>query len=167
MDFVSINTYADVGDLNLPGLITIQYAPAHWIAIDFWEQLRSAAGNHQNQVVFQPDRTWLSATLLPTQRNWGEASQRSPQGQYYEQTIAGTTARLKPSVSALLERMEKVGYVLRLVDRNGQPWLIGSPGQWLYFTASAATGNQSGLNAYEIQWQGLTARRAAGYVPIA
>jgi hypothetical protein len=165
MDFTSIDSYAP--DLNAGGLIRVQYAPAHWIATEFWDILRSSAGNHQNQVVFEPDRDWLTASLLPPQRAWGENSQRSPHGQYYEHTIAGNTAMLRPAVTALFERMEKVGFVLRIVDRNARPWLIGSPGQWLYFTAQAGTGNEAGLNAYEIQWQGLTSRRGAGYVPIA
>lgn len=165
MDITSIDSYAP--SLNAAGLIRVQYAPAHWIATSFWDRLRSGAGNHLNQVVFEADRDWLTASLLPTQRTWGENSQRAQQGQYYEQTVGGNTAMLRPAVTALLERMEKVGYVLRLVDRNAQPWLIGSPDQLLYFTAQASTSNESGLNAYEIQWQGLTSRRGAGYVPIA
>ena len=164
MELDSLNSFCN--ELNVPGLVTIEYAPVNWLSVDDWDEIRTTAGNHQTQVIFLPGRDWLRASVLPRNRAWSEGSSRSQQGQSYQQTISGITPKLRPSVTATLERMEKVGYILRIIDRNGQPWLIGTPEQRLYFQATADAGDENGLNAYDITWAGPTVRRAAGYVPV-
>jgi len=164
MELQSINNFC--GAVNLPGLRTIKYAPLPWISTALWEQLRNTAGNHQYQVVFESGRSWLEATLLPRERAWEENSRHQPQGQYYPQQISGVTPKLRPDVTATLERMERVGFILLLTDRNAQPWLIGTPDTPLYFSASAGTADEEGFNNYELSWTASTVRRAAGYVPI-
>lgn len=164
MELQSLNSFC--GELNKAGLVTIEYAPLNYISADAWDELRTSSGNHQTQVIFQPGRDWLRASVLPRNRNWSENSSRSQQGQSYPQTISGIIPKLRPTVSATLERMEKIGYILRIIDRNGQPWLIGTPDERMYFRATAGAGDENGLNSYEITWSGVTVRRAAGYVPV-
>lgn len=164
MEIESLSSYCSTP--NIAGLVTIQYAPLPWLAVPFWEPIRSAEGNHQNQVVFQATRDWLTVQLLPDGREWQEGSERNLQGQAYQQRIAGRTPAMRPAVTAEFARMENVGFVLRLVDRNRRAWLIGDPDHLLYFTAQATTGDGTGNNRYDISWEGVTRWRAAGYVPI-
>jgi len=65
--------------------------------------------------------------------------------------------------SAEIEEMEQMRFLVKLTDRNGRTWLIGSLEEGLEFRATASAGALQGLNAYSIQFSGLQAHRAASY----
>lgn len=162
MEINSINTFCS---MNLSGLRLVEYAPLPHIDVASWERFRNTQNNQQAAVPFLAGRIWLQISLLPAGKLWSENSSRTLQGPVYEQRVAGRTPQLSPAVTGTLAKMEKAAFVLRITDRNGRPWLIGDPEEPMYFSASADTADERGLNAYDISFARQTSRRAAGYTP--
>jgi len=150
---------------NLPGLVSIEYAPVQWIYADEFERIITDAGNWQYNITFTTG-SWLSASLLPSNRLWNELPQNAVQGVYYQQQANGIAPKLRPAVSHTLAKMEKMGFLLKLQDRNGQPWILGDLDHPFFFLAGGTTGDESGFNNYELNFTSNTKHRASGFVPV-
>jgi len=113
---------------SLPGVLTVEYLPLPWVAT--YDPIRDASNRLVNDVVVvaqDPVVDWLSVPLLINTRTWEERSARQLQGNFYEQRISGVTPKLRHDVTGLFYRMEKIRYLLRLTDREGQKWVLGDP----------------------------------------
>jgi len=163
---MSISSISDFcGQLNLAGLVKIEYAPVHWIYAAEFERIITDAGNWQYTISFTTG-SWLTASVRPAGRLWNESPQNAPQGVFYRQEVRAIAPKLRPEVSAVMARMEKMGFILKLQDRNGNPWILGDLDHPFFFLASASTADETGLNSYELTWTNNTPRRAAGFVPV-
>ena len=103
---------------SLPGVLQVEYLPLPWVAS--FDRMRSSTNLLVNPVVVvsqTPAVDWLSVPLLINTRTWEERSERDTQGNFYAQQISGVTPKLRPSVTGLFSKMEKVRYLLRLTDR--------------------------------------------------
>jgi hypothetical protein len=148
---------------SLPGVLQVEYLPLPWVAS--FDRMRSSANLLVNPVVVvsqTPAVDWLSVPLLINTRTWEERSERDTQGNFYAQQISGVTPKLRPSVTGLFSKMEKVRYLLRLTDRGGQKWVLGDPDHAFSFQATASLQQD---NQYRISFSGRTNTRAAGFVP--
>lgn len=144
--------------LKLPDLLSVQYAPLPWITD--MEPIVTSGNQHINNPQFMAGKTWLTLPLLPTARTWRESSDRSAQGLSYTQRIEGVTPKLRPDVTGTIAKMEKVRYVLRIADRVGQEWILGDLSHPFSFSAQASL---RGQNQYDISFDAVTIRRAAGF----
>lgn len=151
---------------NLGGIQTIEYLPTLWINSNTYEKIRNSSNNWQYAVPLIAGATWLSMPLLPSRRNWSENGQATAQGPRYEQSINGVVPKLRPTVAYEIQQMELLDFLVRGTDRNGQVWLIGDLNAPLSFRAKADTTDDNGLNNYAIAFEGATALRSAGYVPV-
>lgn len=163
MSLQSIDNFC--GAMNLAGLVKIEYAPTHWIYAPDFERIITDAGNWQYNISFSTG-TWLTASVRPAGRLWNESPQNAGQGPYYRQEVRGIAPKLRPDVSRQLEQMEKMGFLIKLQDRNGQAWLLGTLENPFFFQAGATTGDEAGFNNYELIWASETKFRAAGFVPV-
>lgn len=59
--------------------------------------------------------------------------------------------------------MERMRFVLKLTDKNGRTWLIGSLQHGLAFRASKTSGPTNGLNSYSFEFQGVQLHPAPSY----
>lgn len=159
MALTSVSQYCA---LNLGGLSTLDYLPVAWVDTDAWERLISSGWEWTDYPLTLTEGGWLSMSLLPQDRSWEERERRSPQGKYYEQLVQGTIRSMRPSVSGLLDEMAEYAFLLRLKDRNGRTWLIGTPDYPLRFTSSGGARDEGGLNAYNIEFSGETPHKAYG-----
>jgi hypothetical protein len=57
-------------------------------------------------------------------------------------------------------------FLIRLKDRNGKVWIIGTPESPMTFAVVASTGVGDGQNNYRVEFTGEAARRAKGFQPI-
>lgn len=146
-------------------MYTIEYVPTLWIDSGNYEKIRNSSNNWQYAIQLLGGATWLSMPLLRNGKNWSENGQPTDQGPRYDQTIAGTVPKLRPTVAQEIMQMERLFFLVRGTDRNGQAWLIGDLQAPLSFRAQADTSDESGLNNYQITFSGATALRSAGYVP--
>lgn len=154
------------GTLNLPGLVSIQYAPVDWIDAANYDDRISSAWNWQEDIPFSSG-DWLTMPVLPQGRIWEEREVRTEQGKYFEQLVSGVIPALRPAVSGELDEMSEHRFLLRLTDRLGQPWLLGTLETPFDFAASALSGeNTGGLNSYQISFSTQTIHRAYGFVPL-
>ena len=163
MSVSSIDNFCGVP--NLAGLVKIEYAPTHWIYAPEFERIITDAGNWQYTVAFTTG-TWLTASVRPVGRLWNEAPQNAGQGVFYQQEVRAIAPKLRPEVSVVLERMEKMGFILKVQDRNGNPWILGTLENPFFFLAGGSTGDEAGLNSYELAWTSNTKYRASGFVPV-
>lgn len=163
MSVTSIDNFC--GTPNLAGLVKIEYAPVHWIYAPEFERILTDAGNWQYSITFTTG-TWLTASVRPAGRLWNESPQNAPQGVFYQQEVRAIAPKLRPEVSLVMARMEKMGFLLKLQDRNGNPWILGDLERPFFFLANATTGDEAGLNSYELAWASQTKYRAAGFVPV-
>lgn len=152
------------GQLNLGGLVLIEYAPVHWIyppsldpIIHNW--------NHQTDIQFY-EGAWLKAPVLPSRRIWKEVQRSNEQGPYYEQSIEGIVPNLKPPIAEEFQQMAQMRFLLRLEDRNQQKWLLGSLDSPFEFSTSGSTGNTGERNGHNIRFSSQTARKAYGFNPV-
>ncbi len=150
---------------NRGGFHTLEYAPIHWISSNAFEPLATAQGNWLYNILFTTG-TWLKAPLLPKKRAWDEQSRSNAQGPWYAQQLEANTPKLRPTVTAELERMEKMRFLLKIEDKNGQPWILGSLEAPFEFKADASTGNSGDLNYYALRFSCSTPHRARGFNPI-
>lgn len=162
MSISNINNFCGVP--NLAGLVKVEYAPVHWIFEPEFERVITDAGNWQYTITFTTG-TWLTASVLPSGRLWTESPQNAQQGTFYRQEVRAIAPKLRPEVSAVMQRMEKMGFLLKLQDKNGNPWILGDLDHPFFFNAAASTGDDTGLNSYELSWVSETKYRASGFVP--
>lgn len=160
---LQLNSISRLCDLSLPGVLLVEYLPLAWV-FDF-NPIRTSGNVLANEVVVvaqDPVVDWLSVPLLINTRTWQERSARQLQGNFYEQEISGVTPKLRPSVTGLFAKMEKIRYLLRLTDRVGQQWVLGDPDHPFEFRATASLQQD---NQYRITFRSTTKTRAAGFVP--
>lgn len=161
-ELTSIETFCGVP--NPSGAVTIEYIPTTWVNDEVYEEIITA--NHElDGGVPLATFDWLRLPLIPSGEPWRETPQRSVQGPSYVQQVQGVTPRLRHAVTGEFEAMAEYCFLVRLKDRSGQMWLIGTPESPLSFSASAEVGaDQGGLNHYRIEFTGQTPRRAYGLV---
>lgn len=158
----SISEYC--ADGNQSGLLLIEYAPTAWVNKATYEKILSPANNWQYAIGFTQG-TWLTAGLIkdPKKRTWNESDKPTDHGPTYEQSVGGTTPKMKPGVTMIFEQMSNYRFLVRVTDANNQRWILGTLDQPFEFSASASSGN---ANQYRINFKSVTSRRAHGYVPV-
>jgi hypothetical protein len=157
------------GEMNLPGVKILEYLPVDWIADGEYEEFITTAGNFQKAITPSlGGAEWLKLPFFPKNGDgWEERGRKIDQGDEYAQSISGLITKLRPEVSAELDRMAKHRFLCRLTDKNGKRWLVGRLWEPLTFTASADAGRSTGgLNSYSFSFEGVTTKRAFGYSPV-
>lgn len=150
------------GEVNLPGLIKVEYAPVDWINSETYDQIISDSRNWQKQIDLT--NSWLTLPLLPTSdRLWRENERTGAQGKFYESEVAGITPKLRPAVTQQFEEMSEYRFIVRITDKNNKPWLIGTLDNGLAFSASSVTNSR---NQYSPRFFNQHRRRAFGYAPV-
>ncbi len=153
------------GILNVGGLYIVEYAPVDWIDAASYEPLISSTGNWLYEIPFSTG-DWLKMPLLPTGRNWQENSARQNQGSRYQNQVSGTVPKLRPEANLELQQMEELDFILKIEDRNGQPWILGTLDAPIRFKADAGSADENGLSSYQIQFFSEAKHRSAGYIPV-
>lgn len=151
---------------NIPGVQFIEYAPLAWVDTSAWEGW-TVAGNQVTDLTWLSEEyDWLRMPLLGDSIRWDESSRTTGQGTSYPQTLAGIIPHMRVDASEVIEETEAYQqFLLKLTDRNGKIWIIGTPESPMEFSVSASTSVGEGRNNYSIQFQGEAARRAKGFVP--
>lgn len=149
-------------EINRGGLQQLDYFPIHQIDLDASKQIISASGVWQFALSFSSG-DWLSLPYLPREDIWQENSNSSLQGVSYQERIAVNSPGLRADASREIQAMERMRFILRLTDKNGRKWLIGSLKHGLSFRAGQSTGGTNGLNAYTFEFQGLQKHKAPSY----
>lgn len=156
------------GEMNIPGLKLLSYLPVDWLADEEYEEFITTSNNFQKEITPSlGGAEWLTLPYLPRGEGWQERHRRTDQGPEYVQEISGTIPKLRPEVTGEFGLMSGHRYLVQFTDRNGKAWLVGRPWEPLEFTATAQSGGTGGgLSSYEFRFEGVTTRRAFGYVPV-
>ena len=152
-------------NLNLGGILTIEYVPTIWVNRSQFEIILSDDYNFQKPIPLLYGQ-WLKAPVLPKGRLWDEKHKPDKQGGYHNQEINGVMPAMRPQASGTLNLMANLRFLARLTDGNGRPWLIGSLETPLRFTVKSTTASEGGLNNYTIQFYSQTPQKAWGYLPV-
>jgi hypothetical protein len=151
------------GGQNVGGYRKVEYAPFPWIDFDNYEELISSNYRHINDVPFLDGNTWLSCYLLPQPRIFEEIEKNTSQGSYYQQSVQGTIAGQSPALSLELVSMKRYPYLLRLENREGEKFLLGTKEHPFRMTASFTTGPaHTALKSHRIIWESKTPHKAPG-----
>lgn len=151
------------GITNPPGANKIEYISTSWIDMGSYEELISDAGLFIGTVPLLAGFDWLTMPNIPTQEPWTTDQRSGGDGPYYDQTVKGVTPLLRPAVSVVFNKMANHRFLVRLKDKQGQQWLIGTPENPLDFGTADTVGTpQGGLNSYTFSFSGLTPKRAYG-----
>lgn len=149
---------------NLPGLQTIEYVPTHWVDAATWRQVYTSGWMWQYEFELIEGASWLTASVLP-RPNWNEQGGRTVQGQRHTGGITAYTPRMRPAAQGVLAAMLEPRWLLRLTDRQGMPWLVGTLEHPCEFGYTATSGGQGRGSGYELRWSSEAATAAAGYQP--
>jgi len=162
-----LTAIANYCNTNIPGVQYIEYAPLAWINTEAWEGW-TVAGNQQVDVSWlSEDYNWLRCPLLGESIRWEESSRTTAQGPSYPQQLTGTIPHMRIDASEVIEETEAYQkFLIRLKDRNGKVWIIGTPESPMTFAVVASTGVGDGQNNYRVEFTGEAARRAKGFQPI-
>lgn len=165
-DLTGISSFC--GSANLPGFSTLKYLPVAWLDAGEYEEIITTSGNFQKEIVPSlGGAEWLTMPFVPIREDgWQQGSRPTSQGMEYPQQVGGILRHLNPAVDAELALMERHLFLVHLTDRNGRNWLIGRQHEPLRFTSQSESGAQSGgLSSYSFRFEGVTTKRAFGYVP--
>lgn len=147
---------------NLPGLYTIEYAPTDIINTELYTQRLD--GHAWVSGIPFASGSWLQAPVFfRADQLWQQNQRESPQGRSYTNLVSGLTPKLSLAVEEQLEQMANHAYLLRLLDRNGKYWLLGTLETPFYFTASSSSGNAQQRGQYQLNWQSELPQRAFGF----
>lgn len=149
-------------EINRGGLRSLEYIPIHQIDRAASREIISPAGVWLFALSFTSGE-WLSMPYLPREDVWQEQLDRNLQGESYTQRISGTLSGLRPDASRELQQMERMRFVVKLTDKNGRTWLIGSLRHGLSFTTTKTSGATNGLNNYFFEFQGAQLYPAPSY----
>lgn len=163
MSLISISEFCS--QPNPPGVATIEYLPTDWVDAPSYEKIVNASRNWQYDIPLTVGAEWLSAPIFPSGKLWEEQQRVDAQGTSYEHRITGITPRMRPDVTDQFEQMAQYDYLLRLTDKAGQIWLIGTLEQPMQFSAAATSGTGTTRNQYSLTFSGSTSRRAYGFLP--
>lgn len=153
------------GELNISGLLTIEYVPTAWVDEVTFEERISPIYNMQQDLRFRQGG-WLKAGILPTKRIWREDQQTSKQGVSYDQFVNCIAPNLRPSVAGELRKMANYRYLLRLKDTNQQKWILGTIEQPFDFVSKGTTGENGSLKHHALEFKSKTRHKAYGFEPI-
>lgn len=160
---MALNSLSEYCGLNLSGLITLQYASLDMIDRASYIPIFSS-GNLLYNILFTQG-SWLTLPARPGSPDWSQTENRSEQGPFYDQRLQAVLPHMRIEVEAELERMSQHAYLLRMTDRNGKVWLLGTPDHPFYFKADSATGDSAGFNNYPVLFESQTPWRATGFTP--
>jgi len=152
---------------NIGSLRSIEYASTAWVNQSTYDQRISGAYNWQSTIQFT-EEGWKKLPVLPgNEKLWNEQERQTKHGKHYEQSVQAITPKMRPEVSGELMKMRNHRYLIRLTDRNGQKWILGTM-EYPFRLLSAATsgGNTGAYNNYQLQFRSQTVARAAGFVPV-
>lgn len=155
---------AHLCEKNIGGLRTIEYVPLS----DVVDDIDHIVLDHNQQVdVLRPGKVWLQARIQTTNKGWTETERLTKQGEYYEQEVRGVLPGHTTAIAEELRKMDGHTYILRLLDRSGQYWILGSRQHPFLFSRRMTTGNRSsGFKGHTLRWLCQTSRPALGYVPV-
>lgn len=146
---------------NIPGVYSIEYAPTAWIDTSFYQP--QLDGHVWTGIIAFTTGNWLRMPVFyrPDQL-WTQEQSDSQQGRSYQNTVRGTTPQLRVAVDAQLEQMPNYQYLLRLQDRNGNYWKLGTLETPFTFSCRSTAGNNSQRNQYEMNFQAELPNRVFG-----
>lgn len=153
------------GQLNLAGLRKVEYVPTTWVDVAGYNDIVVPGHTRLEAVPLDSGKAWLTMPLLPLGKLWNESSDRNAQGKSYEQQVSGATPLLTHAASGELEQMDEYRYLLRLTDRNGLMWVLGTLNTPFDFSHAQTTQDENGLAAYSVRWVSVTQRKAPGFSP--
>jgi len=149
---------------NIPGVLYIEYLPTLWVDADVYAP-RVLDHVVQGELPLREGQ-WLRMPVLPggVESVWQQTQRDTPQGRSYDNQVQGTTPQLRHTVDAQFQQMPNYAYILRLTDRNGKLWLLGTLETPFYFSVSSTTGGGGGRNQYSIQFSSEQPKRVFGLV---
>jgi len=132
-----------------------------WIDEDAY--LRRVANQVWQSGLAFSEGNWLQLPIFDRRDHvWTQNQRNSVQGPNYEQVVAGITPQLRVEVEDQFAKMALLPFLLRLRDRNGNYWKLGSLESPFYFTSTATSGGGGQRNQYEITFRSETPERAFG-----
>lgn len=164
----ALGTY-QCGSVNQPGLIQLEYLPTAWVNKNaYLPPLISSAWNWQRDIPIISGFSWLTVQVqgLKEKQIWNETQVRDLQGKYYRQSIVAEVPNLLPAVAKTMNETAEYRFLVRLTDKLGQPWLIGTLDDPLDFFADGTTGAAGALKHHAIRFGGETKRKAYGFKPV-
>lgn len=153
------------GTANLGGLQWIEYVPTTWVDASAFNTLVDDAGMRLDDVTLLEGKSWLRMPALAQRRLYKSNSRRTSQGKMYRQEVNGVTPMLTHEASLMMGYMMDYRYLLRMRDRNGQYWVLGTLESPFDFDHSETSADETGLNAYEFTWESESITKPAGYEP--
>ena len=162
MDLTGLNQYCEG---NPSGIVKIEYTPLDWVDISSFIPVVTTANNWQYYIVFTSGG-WLTAPVLAKSGGWNENQNRSKQGKYYETAAIGILPNMKEEVLIELERMANHLYLLKIEDKDGRPWILGTPEHPFSFSANGTSGEAGSLKNHSIRFAANTLRKAHGFIPV-
>ena len=161
-----VNISSLCGDINLGGLLKIEYLPVKWVDVATYDPIISPQRNWAHEINILGGKDWLSVPIKATKRSWIENQVTGRQGVHYSQSVSGLLPKNTPEIADELDRMSRHTFLLRVNDRNGQPWVLGTIEHPFRFSSSMSTGQKSAeFNNHSIRFSALTPFKAFGFVP--
>lgn len=147
------------------GLVRVEYLPVNWLTESSFESSILKDWNLQKAPGIATG-DWLELYLIPDQRLWQEEYNPDEQGGYYEQTVTGFLPVHTAALAEELDTMRRYPFILRLTDRLGEKFILGSPNEALTFTSRATTGNSAAnTRGHTITFTGKTIKKAFTFNP--
>ena len=163
----ALGTY-QCGLSNQSGLIKLEYLPTAWVNKNDYLQLISNNWNWQKDVPILSGFSWLAvqAQARRDKQLWTEKQRRDLQGKYHLQTVTAEIPNLLPSVSKTMDQTAEYRFLLRLTDKQGQKWILGTLVNPFEFLADGTTGSTGALKHHAIRFEAITKHKAYGFVPV-
>lgn len=147
---------------NIPGTLTVEYAPITWIDTDRFDDWY-VTGADPDSFPWSDNQSWLVLPLLGSSIKWREDMEDTNEGPSFKHQLTGIIPHLNELAHLLLEETSRYPLVLKMTDKNGRSWILGTPDTPLRFSYAAENVDGS-TNNYSIQMIGNSHRRARGFI---
>jgi len=137
------------GTLNGLNVISIEYLPVQDVADSYRRLVRQSVYQQLDQIPLASG-AWLKAYAVREQQRWDERGQRTAHGVYYRQSVTAILPNLRPAVSAEMNYMASMEFLLRIKDQSGQYWILGTLETPYTFISQGTTGQNGSLKHHRV-----------------
>lgn len=161
MELIGLSSFC--GELNLSGLVTIEYVPITWVNVPAYHTANIYPLNHLSNVPLLSGKVWLKAPSLQGKRIWNEEQEDTEQGIFYAQSVNLIIPGMKPEGAKEIENMGYHRFLIRLKDVSGVYWVMGNLETPFRLSASGTTGEGGGRKQHTLSLVCQTKRKAIGF----
>lgn len=115
------------GGVDPSGLTIVEYLPLPYIDTSTLDIFINDDQVFLGTIESQYNAGWLRAHLMTKPKEWSDQMRNDEQGPFYEREVEGVIPSHSAALAKELQAMKQFRYLVRVIDRSQQRWLLNTP----------------------------------------